>query len=404
MEKYTIIIPTRDRAETLGATIQTCLRQTYPNLSIIVSDNCSHDNTREVFKIFDDNRLTYIKTSSTLSMSDHFEFALNYVSDGFLMFLGSDDGLMPDAVNYVDSIVARYKVRAVTGTQATYIWPNFPDKEVAGRLTLGTYKSGVEIRKSSEWIQKTISFKSSRYCFDLPSAYCGFVHKDLVKMAISNGRYFESITPDAYSAFATALFTDTFAYSNKPFVIAGASHKSNGASTMHPAASPEESNKYILENDGKFMDGFIYCPSMEIICAEAFAQLSCRFPDKCKTYNIDIKAMLLLALRQTNDRTKQEVYKAVNKMAEVFCININNEDNSFIGKIKYLINNMENALRIIFSKSKIIEIPDTLSMGVENIDDAALIARFVSITNLSDHIVTSKKRILNKLNIFKVEI
>lgn len=47
MEKYTVVIPTRNSIETLKHTLSTCLTQTYSNFEILVSDNCSDDNTEE---------------------------------------------------------------------------------------------------------------------------------------------------------------------------------------------------------------------------------------------------------------------------------------------------------------------------------------------------------------------
>ncbi len=45
---FTVIIPTKDRAEYLHHTLRTCSLQDYDNLEIIVSDDGSTDHTREV--------------------------------------------------------------------------------------------------------------------------------------------------------------------------------------------------------------------------------------------------------------------------------------------------------------------------------------------------------------------
>ena len=51
---FTIIIPTRDRCDTLIHTIQTALSQDYENYRVIVSDNFSSDNTKAIIsKIID---------------------------------------------------------------------------------------------------------------------------------------------------------------------------------------------------------------------------------------------------------------------------------------------------------------------------------------------------------------
>ena len=60
--RITVIIPTRERCETLGASIRACVEQDYDNLEIIVSDNASQDDTESVVHSFRDSRLRYIKT------------------------------------------------------------------------------------------------------------------------------------------------------------------------------------------------------------------------------------------------------------------------------------------------------------------------------------------------------
>lgn len=369
MEKYTVIIPTRDRAETLEATIRTCLRQTYENFEIIVSDNCSEDNTKEIVESFHDQRIRYINPGRRLSMSGNFEFALKHVTDGFVMFIGSDDGIMPDAIHYVDSIVREYKVDAVSCQQATYVWPNFPDKAIAGRLVFSGIRNDIEIRSSNEWISKVLSFESF-YCFDLPNLYCGFVHKRIIDKAYKDGKYFRSITPDAYSAFATAIFVDNYAFSFRPFSIAGASKKSNGASSLHSSGDGNESNKFKAENDIEFHDGFVNCPSFEVFCAEAFAQLAKAFPERCAEYKIDYKKMLQNAVKNTNERTVDEVNNAVQIMTSRFLADLNSGSSSnrnfdVIRKLKHL-------FYVISDPLGIIEFKNSYLYGINDVNDAAL--------------------------------
>ncbi|MDP2178683.1 glycosyltransferase family 2 protein [Methylicorpusculum sp.] len=369
MEKYTVIIPTRDRAETLESTIRTCLRQTYENFEIIVSDNFSNDNTKEIVEKFHDPRIRYINPGYRLSMSGNFEFALGHVQDGFVMFIGSDDGIMPDAIKYVDSIVKKYKVDAVSCQQATYVWPNFPDKTIAGRLVFGGIRNDIEIRSSNEWISKVLSFESF-YCFDLPNLYCGFVHKRIIDKAYQDGRYFRSITPDAYSAFATAIFVENYAFSFRPFSIAGASMKSNGASSLHQSGDGKESNKFYAENDIDFHEEFVSCPSFEFSCAEAFAQLAKVFPERCTAYKIDYKKMLQNAVKNSNERTVDEVKSAVEIMASRFLVDINSDSGI---NIRFdLVRKLKNLFYVMSDPLGAIGIKSSYLCGINDINDAAL--------------------------------
>lgn len=374
MTKYTVIIPTRDRAETLVPTILSCLRQTYPNYEVIVSDNCSTDNTKDLLTQFKDTRLRYINPGRRLSMSGNFEFALRHVEDGFVMFIGADDAILPNSIEYVDSIVKKYGVYAVSCRQATYVWPNFPDSNVAGRLVFGTLRDDIEIRSSNEWLNKTLNFQV-QYCFDLPNLYCGFVHKKIINKAYKNGSYFKSITPDAYSSFATAIFIDKYAFSHKPFSIAGASAKSNGASAMHPAGVPDEATKFYAENDIDFHPNFINCPSFEIIAAEAFAQLKLAFPELCILYEINYSKMLHGAIANCNTKTEAEIKAAVKVMASNFGVDMNNiPPNKQNKSLKEILLSLLFAISRLINKERIISIKKSQEFCINNIDEAALVA------------------------------
>lgn len=372
MEKYTVIIPTRDRAETLGATLRTCLRQTYRNYEIIVSDNCSCDNTRAIVEQINDPRVRYINPGRRLSMSGNFEFALGHVDDGFVMFIGADDGILPDAVEYVNALVKKYKVDAVSCRQASYVWPDFVDKNIAGQLSFGGWRSDVEIRYSKEWLRKTLEF-GVHYCFDLPNLYCGFVHKRIIDRAYKDGRYFYSITPDAYSAFATAIFTEKYAFSHKPFSIAGASSKSNGASALNPSGDGIEAQKFYSENDISFADGFINCPSYEVILGEAFAKLADVFPEECSMYKIDYAAMLSCALKNANVKTAGEVRDAAVSMAKNFGVDISETRCRTRLRGKGF-SDIYRAFTNMLSPSRVVAIPRSAEVGIRDVDDAALAA------------------------------
>jgi glycosyltransferase involved in cell wall biosynthesis len=395
MEKYTVIIPTRDRAETLGATLQTCLRQTYKNYEIIVSDNCSVDNTKEIVERFNDPRVRYINPGRRLSMSGNFEFALGHVTEGFVMFIGSDDGIMPGAIDYVDSIVKKFQVDAVSCSQATYVWPDFPDERIAGRLIFGGLRNHVEIRRSSEWIEKTLNFQVF-YCFDLPNLYCGFVHKRVIDKAYKDGQYFRSITPDAYSAFATAIFIDKYAFSHRPFSIAGASNKSNGASAMHPLGNASEAAKFLQENDIEFSEGFVNCPSFEVMAAEAYAQLEKAFPDVCEPYHINYEAMLAAASVNTIERTEEVIKNAVAKMGVNFGVKIKPAGSR--KKIRYydIFSTINRVLANLISPRPV-AVGRSTDVGVKNIDDAALVAHLLLEMQKKDMVTTSRNLIKETL-------
>ena len=63
---FSIIIPTRNRSALLKLAIISVLRQKGVSFEIIVSDNCSVDDTTEVIKKFNDKRIRYIRNKRIL--------------------------------------------------------------------------------------------------------------------------------------------------------------------------------------------------------------------------------------------------------------------------------------------------------------------------------------------------
>jgi glycosyltransferase involved in cell wall biosynthesis len=90
--KISIVIPTRNGAPYLRYCIETCLASDDQNLEVIVSDNCSSDNTREVVASFSDNRLHYYNTGASLSMRQNYEFVLPKATGDYIVYIGDDDG------------------------------------------------------------------------------------------------------------------------------------------------------------------------------------------------------------------------------------------------------------------------------------------------------------------------
>jgi glycosyltransferase involved in cell wall biosynthesis len=88
----TIAIPTYNRAETyLPQALKSALNQTYPNLEIIVSDNCSTDNTQAVVTDIADPRLRYFRHYSNIGSAANFNFCVEQAKGKYLLMLHDDD-------------------------------------------------------------------------------------------------------------------------------------------------------------------------------------------------------------------------------------------------------------------------------------------------------------------------
>lgn len=222
--KFTVVIPTRNRAETLFHTLRTCISQQYVNFEIIVSDNNSVDNTKDVVDAFDDSRIRYINTQSSLGMTSNWEFALSHVTGDYVMYLGDDDGLLDDTIGRASNILTQNPYQALIWHKSNYNWPDFVrnPNELSIFLTNKIYILGVKP------ILYFISLGLTSYG-RIPSIYSGFVSISIInKIKSKTGVFFHSVTPDIYSGLAVMSEIDKYIYSLTPLSVSGGSSKSNG--------------------------------------------------------------------------------------------------------------------------------------------------------------------------------
>jgi glycosyltransferase involved in cell wall biosynthesis len=95
----TIAIPTYNRAGGyLKQALESAVNQTYHNLEIIVSDNCSPDDTESLVKGVSDPRIRYFRHSKNIGASNNFNFCLEQASGDYFLLLHDDDQIDGDFV------------------------------------------------------------------------------------------------------------------------------------------------------------------------------------------------------------------------------------------------------------------------------------------------------------------
>lgn len=376
--KFTILIPTRERSDTLYHTIRACLNQTYINYQVIVSDNFSQDNTKEVVMSFDDARLKYINTGKRMSMSENFDFALSHVKDGYVMFIGDDDGVLPNSLDYVNDIINNTGVEAVVSHNSFYTWPNTANPN---KLYWSCQK-GYEIRNSKEWIKKYLTFRI-QYTFDLPGAYCGFVKREVFDRVSKDGFFFRSATPDAYSAFAIAFATEKYVYSYTAFAVHGSSPRSNGGSFLNQKKGEEKQEviSFLKENTIPFHKDIVFTKAFRVSSLEAYLQFSTIFPELTRDYCIDWKLFLSYVLTERAEITKEEIEEAVKKMCDMHNVDFEEIRDFQVNRLSGLsfFEILQKVKSKIISKlvNKRTSIQDTTKYGVYNVHDTMLLLNFV---------------------------
>lgn len=97
--KFSIVIPTYNRADIIEKSLDSIYNQTYDDWEIIVVDNASNDNTKEVLeKYLEKGKIRYIINDKNYERSYSRNKGMALASGEFVSLLDSDDILYPDCL------------------------------------------------------------------------------------------------------------------------------------------------------------------------------------------------------------------------------------------------------------------------------------------------------------------
>ena len=345
---FTIIIPTRERKDTLEYTIKTALAQDYNNFCVIVSDNFSNDGTRELVESIENSRLIYFNTGSRVSMSHNWEFALSKVNHGWVTILGDDDAILPGALNRVNEIINETGLLAIRSNGCSFRWPNLTGTGY-GEISL-SLKKGYKIVSSAIALKKALNGEINYN--ELPVLYNGgFVHYSLLEMTKGNSdTIIKSRIPDIYLGVAFSILTTKYVYSFEPLAINGASIHSGGTAFFGNPKKFSQDNSFLKFNSESNLSFHPKIPlmpngmpvrSLNVLLYESFLQTS--FLHNNNTPKVTPKQQLDVIMKNAGFHF-DEVYQFALIFSKINSIDIN--------EISYKKSNVgiPNSISIIFYK------------------------------------------------------
>ena len=196
---FTVIIPVKNRAKYLHHTLRTCMVQDYEPFEVLVSDDGSTDNTREVVEDASriDSRIRYISHGAGIGMRDNFEIALQQVKPGYVIALGGDDGLLPDGIKDMYEVLRDTDMDLLAWPAPFYSYPNVLGSN--GQLAI-YHRKGMKIIDSHQFLCRQA--KNLHYLSDIesPMFYVKGVAStkliDKVRSRSADGRFYSCPTPD----------------------------------------------------------------------------------------------------------------------------------------------------------------------------------------------------------------
>lgn len=108
--KFSVLLPTRNGGNLLNDCIGSVLDQSYQDIELIISDNCSEPDTVAVIRRFlDDPRVTYRRQGTPLSVSENWTKALEASSGDYFVMMGDDDCLLPHYFDTMNALLNEYR-------------------------------------------------------------------------------------------------------------------------------------------------------------------------------------------------------------------------------------------------------------------------------------------------------
>ena len=250
---FTVIIPQKNRAEYIIHTLKTCMIQDYPNFEIIVSDDCSDDNSVEVIRelMKKDSRIKLFSHNKHLGMRDNFEFALNKVRAGYVMALGGDDGLTPGCISRMFEILSSSKRELLTWTPAGFSYPNHKGEKNTFYFKRKN-NSSVKFIKSESFLNelaKTFCYQTDECPMFYMKGVVSTTLIDRVKSRTQDNSFYYCPTPDGFSGIVLAGEVEDYAFTNEPLSLVGDTIKSQGKNyTRKDNKSKKEAKQFFNDN------------------------------------------------------------------------------------------------------------------------------------------------------------
>ncbi len=155
--KFTIIIPTYNQEKYLVEAIDSCLKQDYPNLDILVGDDCSTDGTEKVMKIYlkKDERIRYVRNNDNIGGEKNTrELLYGHTTSIYGMIFNHDDYFIKN--DYISNAVNRL----IENPDLSLVWANCKIKyENTGKFESTKFKNNKVIKG----IEYFLNYETNNY-------------------------------------------------------------------------------------------------------------------------------------------------------------------------------------------------------------------------------------------------
>ncbi|MCA1440309.1 glycosyltransferase family 2 protein [Ensifer sp. IC4062] len=231
MPRFSVVIPSRNRADLALSALQSVLEQDFRDFEVIVSDNSDEDESKALFEALRpfsaDRRFRYIKPQRPLPMTAHWECAVSHATGEYVGILTDRMILRLYTLSTVDAVIARDGAKLVAYERTNLIETGTSFAVPRSRAT-----PLVTNRKTAPIIE---AFSRSDFSpMDTPRFLNSFVSAAFLDQLRSEyGSVFTGVAPDYGFLMRVLDQVDEFPFIETPLLIKHSEDRSNGKSFTH---------------------------------------------------------------------------------------------------------------------------------------------------------------------------
>lgn len=166
-----ILLPTYNGEKYLKEQIESILSQSYKNIQLIISDDCSKDSTLQILQEYEkDSRVKIYKQENNLGVVKNVEFLLKKVKHKYYMLSDQDDVWLPEKVEKTMEALIKENAELAFG-----------DLEVVDQNLKTIYPSFGDFMLLNRKIRKYINTNRLNYLYNCVTGCTVLAKKDIIQ-------------------------------------------------------------------------------------------------------------------------------------------------------------------------------------------------------------------------------
>lgn len=301
---FSILIPTKNRANLVGNAIKSVLNQTFRDYELIICDNGDTEATRYVVDKYNDDRIRYIRTSGTLSMPDNWEYALSSAKGKYITVLPDRSVYRPDSLEIIHSEIQKTKISLVAWGANIY-----GSDEKGLEYVRAKHSKVRQIYNTKAVMNQFLNTEANKYIGLFPRMLNSCCHIDLVNKIIkSTGRLFWPMSPDITSGLLQLAFVDEILFIEDGLFVSCYPGVGNGSAFTKQLPLHK---RFLNDIGGKAIGISDKLPVktrlIHVFIMNDFLFLKDKLPDKFKEFEIDREAFYIFCLKDIARVTLQGI-------------------------------------------------------------------------------------------------